>query len=154
MAQVAPSLLRLVGEVNFRHPRRDKWSDGAIGDDSHATRFSDHNPDGSGWVHAVDIDATLQHAMGSGPVGDLLIRVLLHQARTGKISGPAHYFIYRGRIYSSSTGWQPRIYTGTNKHDSHVHVSIDRTASARSFSGLWGVTRAVDMSAVKTADGQ
>jgi hypothetical protein len=152
MARLAPSLARLTGERNFRYPKHDTWSDGWLGDTSHATRFSDHNPDASGWVHAIDLDATMQHEMGSGEIGDLLIAVLLKQARAGKLRGVAHYFIYKGRIYTSESGFAGHIYTGSNQHDSHVHISIHRTSGARAWSGLWGVSRAVDLSQIRNRE--
>lgn len=137
--RLAPSLQRLFGERNRRFPKHDEWSDGSLGDTSHATRFSDHNPDGAGWVHAIDIDATVQHEMGTGPIGDYICRVLLRQARSGRLRNVLHYIIYRGLIWSKSTGWRPHTYTGSNSHHSHVHVSIDRTAGARGWSKGWGV---------------
>lgn len=135
MALQAPSLVRLTAEIDRLFPNRDLWSEGWLGDNSHATRFSDHNPDGSGWVHAHDYDATLSHTMGPGPVGDFLIAALLRLARSGK--SPINYLIYRGRIYSRSVGFRARNYTGSNQHDSHVHVSVLRTSWARAWSGRW-----------------
>ena len=44
--RVAESLQRLLDQVNQMAPVRSKASDGAIGDASHQTRDSDHNP----WV--------------------------------------------------------------------------------------------------------
>lgn len=150
MARLAPSLVRLWKEVDTRWPHRDHWSDGWLGDDSHATRFSDHNPDASGWVHATDTDATLTHVMGSGPVGDELCVALLRLARSGK--SPINYIIYKGIIYSRSYGFRAHRYTGLNSHHSHVHCSILRTSWARSWSGSWGVlVPTIDASAVKHA---
>lgn len=139
MARLAPSLVRLWGEVNGRWPHRDHWSDGWLGDDSHATRFSDHNPDEYGWVHATDTDASLDHKMGPGTVGDTLCGIVLAGCRSGRLARVVNYVIYKGRIYSSSHGYRARIYTGTNQHESHVHVSVFRTDFARQWSGVWGV---------------
>lgn len=138
MARLAPSLSRFWAEVNKRWPFRDHWSDGWLGDDSHATRFSDHNPDASGWVHAVDTDATAAHVMGSGAIGDTICANLLRLARSGR-PHPIHYIIYKGVIYSSSVGFRARAYTGSNSHHSHVHLSINRTDWARNWSGSWGI---------------
>lgn len=152
MARQAPSLIRLTAEIDAIFPHRDLWSEGWLGDDSHATRFSDHNPDAAGWVHAHDFDATLRHEMGPGPVGDYLIAHLLRLARSGKWH-PINYLIYKGVIYSRSVGFRGRAYTGTNSHHSHVHVSIMRTDAARFWRGTWlEDTRAiVDLSNVQRA---
>lgn len=135
---LVPSLRRFWAEVDSRWPHRDHWSDGWLGDTSHSTRFSDHNPDSQGRVHAVDTDATLQHEMGPGTVGDHVCAALLRLARSGR-PNPIYYIIYRGKIYSHSYGFRARAYTGTNQHESHVHLSVFRTDYARNWSGNWGV---------------
>ena len=152
MAREAPSLTRLTRELNAVFPNRDLWSEGWLGDDSHATRFSDHNPDGYGWVHAHDYDATKTHTMGSGPVGDFLIAALLRLARSGR-NHPINYLIYKGRIYSRSVGFRGRVYTGSNAHYSHVHVSVLRTDWARNWAGSWlgDLRPTIDVSRVRYA---
>jgi hypothetical protein len=140
MAFLAPSLQRLFAEVNERWPTRDTWSDGWLGDTSHSARFSDHNPDGSGMVHAVDIDATLtKMTMGSGTVGDFVLAELLKRCRDGRLDQVINYLIYKERIYSRSSGYASRVYTGINAHDSHVHVSIHYTTTAERYDGPWGI---------------
>lgn len=148
----APSLVRLTGEVNRKFPGRDMWSEGSLGDTSHANRFSDHNPDAAGWTHAHDYDATTSHTMGPGTVGDFLIAAMLRLARSGK-RHPINYLIYKGRIYSRGYGFRSRYYTGSNSHHSHVHVSVDRTDWARNWPGPWfgDLRKTVDISAVKNA---
>ena len=140
MATLARSLRRLEAEVNRQFPRRDHWSDGWLGDDSHATRFSDHNPDRSGYVHAYDFDATMRHAMGSGPVGDYIAAKILAGCRSGRLRSVVNYVIYKRVIYLRDAGYRPHRYTGSNPHDSHVHVSILRTSYARNWDGWWGIT--------------
>ena len=56
MAMLVPAAITLREQINRRFPKRDKASDGWIGDAKHAQRASDHNPDADGWVHALDID--------------------------------------------------------------------------------------------------
>ena len=138
MASLAHSLRRLEAEVNRQFPRRDHWSDGWLGDDSHATRFSDHNPSG-GWVHAYDFDATLTHSMGSGTVGDYIARQVLAGCRSGRLRHVVNYVIYKRVIYTAAAGYRGRRYIGSNPHDSHIHISIHRTAHARGWSGWWGI---------------
>lgn len=114
---LAPSLVALRDEVNAAFPKRDKTSDGWIGDTSHSARPSDHNPDWSdgGVVRAIDIDID-----DSDPTRDLrteLLNALLGDERV-------YYVISNGIIYSRTYGWAAHKYTGSNDHSHHVHVSI------------------------------
>lgn len=139
MARLAHSLRRLEAEVSRQFPHRDTWSDGWLGDSSHQARFSDHNPDRAGWVHAYDFDATMRHAMGPGPVGDYVAAKILAGCRSGRLRNVVHYVIYKRVIYERERGYRGVRYTGINPHDSHVHVSILRTSFAREWSGWWGI---------------
>lgn len=119
-AYLAPALATLRTEVNKAFPKRDKASDGWIGDPKHAARKSDHNPDWTsrppGVVRALDVDIE--------PDGrpDLDLRTLLLRATIG--DPRVFYVISNGRIYSRTYGWAARVYTGTNPHNKHVHVSL------------------------------
>lgn len=124
--RVAKSLDVVLAEVNAMAPNRSKLSDGSIGDASHASRDSDHNP----WV------------IDSSGVGVVRARDFTHDpvdgfdctkfaARVGALLGkhPAlghgAYVIWNRRIISTdrlSEGW--RTYSGTNPHDKHCHVSV------------------------------
>lgn len=116
----APALLTLRGEVDAKYPDRDHASDGIIGDAAHQARTSDHDPDWHstppGVVRGMDVDSN-----GAPGVLTDLVRDLLHAA-----IGDARvwYVIWDGKIYSRTYGWEPRVYTGTNPHDHHVHVSL------------------------------
>jgi len=129
--RVARSLLTLRDQVNAAHPRRDKASDGTIGDAAHAATVSDHNPDAYGVVRALDLDhdpdgATYADKLDAHALADALVA-----SRDSRIS----YVISRGRIarsYPKGTvapfAWAP--YTGTDPHTSHVHVSVVATSDA------------------------
>ena len=100
---------------------RDRTSDGWIGDARHSSRPSDHNPDEQGWVRAIDIDADLSKRKGLA--SDVADQIRL-AARSGdkRIS----YVIFEGRIASRILGWRWRKYTGSNKHNHHIHISFTK----------------------------
>jgi hypothetical protein len=127
--RVAKSLEKLRSQVNARYPKRDKVSDGTIGDARHqASSSSDHNPhvkDGTmGVVTACDIT----HDPADGCDAGLLASVLL-ASRDPRIK----YVIWNRKITSGSAGpspWVSRKYTGSNPHDHHFHLSVK---AAKSF---------------------
>lgn len=135
---LANSLRNLVAEINYRYPNRPTKADGSIGDRSHAARFSDHNPDGKGCVHAIDITT-------GKDVADQIMRLILKRCRRGRLKA-IYYIIFNGRIYSRTYGFKARKYTGTDPHTGHIHISIRRTTWSEKWDGLWGVSRLVDYS--------
>lgn len=115
--RLAKSLEVLRAQVNERDAGRNKTSDGTIGDENHASRSSDHNPwvDG-GVVTAMDIT--------HDPAGGFDSYAFAEGMR--KLKDPRiKYVISNGRIFSSQQSpWQWRKYSGANKHDHHVHISV------------------------------
>lgn len=93
--------------VNTKWPGRDKTSDGTIGDQAHAERVSDHNPDADGSVDAWDMD------VDGVDVEALKVVFQAHES--------AGYWIHNRQIASRNDGWIRRPYTGANPHDRHVH---------------------------------
>lgn len=117
---LAGTLADLRREVDARWPGRDRSSDGWIGDAAHSQRVSDHNPDESGVVHALDVTAK-----GIAP-WTLVLAAVMHPATT--------YVIFRGRIWSRRHGFYVRRYNGPDPHRSHVHISVSgdsRLANSR-----------------------
>ena len=140
--RLAASLARLREEVNERWPDRDKASDGWIGDPAHATRDSDHNPyiidsSGVGVVRALDVDA------GPGANRDIGLWIAEHVRDLGADGFAAlqngGYVISAGRIASATSGWVWRVYTGTNPHDSHTHISVSKVQAQYDSPARWGV---------------
>lgn len=118
--RLARGLEKLRAQVNEKWPNRRKGSDGSVGDLSHAARPSDHNPDSSGIVHAIDITHDPKNGFDSYAFADLLLK-----GQDKRIS----YIISNRRIGSGPKGTQPgkwRKYTGSNPHDHHVHISITK----------------------------
>lgn len=132
---LAPSLVKLRDEINTAFPGRDKSSDGAVGDTSHAARKSSHNPlwtapgNWSGVVRAIDVDS-------NGKPGERtpLVAAVLDAA----IGDPrTWYVIWNRQIWSVTHDWKPRPYDGDNPHDHHVHVSVLETVAAWSDTSPW-----------------
>lgn len=121
--RLARSLEKLRAQVNEKWPNRSKNSDGSIGDVSHSSRSSDHNPDDSGVVRAIDITHDPKGGFDSYAFADMLLK---KQDRRIK------YIISNRRIGSGPAGPQPgvwRNYTGTNPHDHHCHISVVPSAA-------------------------
>lgn len=118
MSRVAKALDVLRKEINTLYPERDKSSDGALGDQAHAARKSDHNPNSAGVVRARDFDK-------DGIPADRIVKFLISRGKAGdKRCGPGAYVIWNGVIWTATNGWEPRRYTGQNRHDHHFHFSI------------------------------
>ena len=109
----------LRAQINAKWPKRDKSSDGWIGDTRHQARPSDHNPDASGWVRAIDVDADLtpKYKDQSWDLAEELR--LVAKAGEKRIS----YIIHHGKIASSRMNWKWRTYKG-NPHAHHIHISF------------------------------
>lgn len=132
---LAPSLVALRNEMNARYPKRDKASDGAVGDTSHAARKSSHNPlwsapgKWSGVVRAIDVDNNGRPGERTKVVADML---------AAAIGDPrVWYVIWNQQIWSRTYGWKPRPYGGANPHDKHVHVSLLEEQHAWADTSPW-----------------
>lgn len=116
--RLAKSLEQLRKQVNAQWPLRGKGSDGTIGDQAHADRKSDHNPDEHGIVRALDLTHDPAHGFDSYKFANLML---------AKQDPRIDYIISNRRIGSGPKGVQPgvwRKYTGKNPHDHHVHFSV------------------------------
>lgn len=123
--RLAKSLDKLRIQINAAHPDRSRVSDGSIGDTAHAARTSDHNPNAKGVVTAIDIT----HDPAHGVDGLKLAEALRHDPRT-------KYIIFAGRIWKARTGKWER-YTGANRHDKHVHISVVADAKGYDSTAAW-----------------
>jgi len=101
---------------------RDRTSDGWIGDSRHSARKSDHNPDGEGWVRAVDFDRDLS----GKPKPDIMPYVADQLRILAKTDRRVAYLIFNGKIASPRSLWRWRKYKGINQHRTHLHVSFTR----------------------------
>ena len=122
-ARLSKAAEQLRSEINAKYPKRDKRSDGWIGDTAHNARKSDHNPDKQGWVRAIDVDSDL--VKGSSKESWLLAE----QIKTIALKGDKRisYVIHQHRIASPRQNWAWRVYKGANPHVSHIHISFDKS---------------------------
>lgn len=141
-----PCLKALFGEFDRIAPSRDRASDGAVGDQRHQDEVSDHNPDETGSVpirdsdrtnevHAIDVDNNLRQ-------GDLtmekVVQFLLGRCRSGA-EKRLRYIIYNRRIWSASSSWMQKTYTGASAHTEHAHFSASYTAALEANTASWGL---------------
>jgi len=120
MAKLCKAGQQLREQIDDAFPDRDRTSDGWLGDAKHAARKSHHNPDASGIVRAIDIDADLRsHASEAFDLADQL-RLL---ARSDK---RISYIIFNGKIASWKLNYAWRPYKGINPHKKHIHCSFTK----------------------------
>jgi len=153
MWRLAKSIETLRLECNQRWPRRDKASDGTIGDPSHASRTSDHNPwvkdaSGTGVVRAFDCDGGpgLEPDEAHDDIGDTVAAAVIAAAKSGHPAmGEGAYVIWQGRIASAKSvpAWSWRPYSGADPHRSHVHVSVAEAQRGYDSTRPWGIAKPV-----------
>jgi peptidoglycan hydrolase-like protein with peptidoglycan-binding domain len=133
MARIARSLDVLRTQINGLAPGRSKASDGWLGDAAHAARPSDHNPNRLGVVQALDITHDPANGFNSWRFADML-------RERGDVR--IKYVISNGRIFAGKSGpspWTWRPYTGSNKHDKHVHVSVQDSEAVYDDLRSWDI---------------
>ena len=115
--------VQLRDQIDTWYPDRRTASDGWIGDARHARQrnASDHNPDESGCVRAIDIDSRLD-------TSEQLSIYLADQIRIcAKTDKRISYVIHNGKIASRILNYKWRTYKGFNKHYKHVHISFTKS---------------------------
>jgi len=139
-----PALKSLFAEFDRIAPRRDKASDGSIGDEAHRQEVSDHNPDETGSVpihdadkvnevHAIDVDDDLNE---SDLTMEKVVQFLLGRCRSGA-EKRLRYIIYNRRIWSASSGWVQKTYTGASAHTEHAHFSASYDSKHEASTASW-----------------
>jgi hypothetical protein len=116
--RLARSLETLRAQINTHYPKRNKASDGTIGDARHQAKASDHNPR-EGVVCAFDITEDFKN----GPDLPKLLPLLLKDKRI-------KYVIYETKLYKPGG-----IVQKNSGHTQHMHVSVlwDRKDEAQSW---------------------
>jgi hypothetical protein len=153
---LVPCLAQLRAEFNLIAPGRDKKSDGSIGDVAHQSSSSDHNADETGnvpihdadsmnEVHAIDVDKDLR---APDLTMEQVVQFLLSRCRTGQ-ERRLRYVIYNRRIWSASSDWVQKAYTGSNAHAEHAHFSASYETSREASTASWHLE---DLVALTDAD--
>jgi beta-lactamase superfamily II metal-dependent hydrolase len=137
--RAARSLLTLRDQVNRRAPRRNKASDGTIGDAAHCQRTSDHNP----WVRDGSVGVVTALDITHDPSGGCDANTIAEAIRASR-DGRVKYIIWNRRIANSaaigaSQPWQWRPYGGTNPHTRHVHVSVKPDKANYDSTADWAI---------------
>jgi len=124
MARLVAGGVTLRNQVNKRWPRRDKRSDGWIGDKAHAGRQSDHNPDARGLVHALDIDADLD-PKDPGAAQRLANQIVTYAASGIPGANRIKYVVFNDQIASGTYANSMWKWRGSGYgHMHHIHVSF------------------------------
>jgi hypothetical protein len=135
---VSNSLEAQLRDFNALFPGRAKASDGWLGNASHQAEKSDHNPDWpSGIIRAGDLTTTsLTDAQRRAVIEDLIETELANPV--DRIWYVIHKLPGKSpQIWSRTTDWEPRRYTGASPHDHHFHTSIMRTRAAAADTKPW-----------------
>jgi hypothetical protein len=110
-------------------------SDGTIGDTSHASRKSDHNP----WVLDGDIGVVTALDVTHDPTAGCDVRKLVDSLVASK-DPRIKYIIYNKEIISSSVKpWEWRPYTGINPHVKHCHISVKSEKKSYDSIDPWSI---------------
>lgn len=144
----AKSLLTLLDEYNACFPHRSKASDGMVGDASHQSRDSDHNPwivdrPGPNVVSAIDL--TRDVAPGIPDTAQWLVDVLV-ASRDPRIKYLIHnHRMWRSYAHDGIPAWSPAPYNvpGIDPHEHHTHVSVNATKSLYDSNRPWGLAAAL-----------
>lgn len=126
------SLTVLFRNFDTAFPNRDHATDGWIGDAAHQQYTSGHNPDDTAGVkaeysdadtkpevRAIDVDKDLRYS--GVTMQNVIDRILATPNDVKRLM----YIIYNRIIWSRSSGWLPRTYTGSSPHIEHAHFSGD-----------------------------
>jgi hypothetical protein len=124
VARLVAGGVTLRNQVNKRWPKRDKRSDGWIGDKAHAGRQSDHNPDARGLVHALDIDKDLD-PKDPGAAQRLANQIVAYAASGIPGANRIKYVVFNDQIASGTYPTSMWKWRGSGYgHMHHIHVSF------------------------------
>ena len=111
--KATPAAIAVLRQATALSPKRNKASDGLLPSAAHlkASPDSDHN---------TGLAVDLTHDPINGIDCAEIYQMLMDDDRV-------KYLIFRGHIWSNEKG--DREYKGSNKHNKHIHISIDDARS-------------------------
>lgn len=118
----AKSLVKLDSEIEEHYPGTTIWD---IGDASHQSGWSDHNPS-----ECCDVVCADDIKSDGGLNKQAFVDHLLSDTHPS-----LRYVIYNRKIYQRKNGFAAEDYHGVNAHTEHVHVSVGNGPDGRSTSG-------------------
>jgi hypothetical protein len=145
---LVPCLAQLRAEFDRIAPARAKGADGSIGDQAHADRTSDHNPDETGAVpvhdadkinevHALDITTALNE---SDLTLEKCVQFILGRCRRDSDDplneARLRYIIFNRRIWRAPL-WKQETYTLDDPHTGHAHFSAEYITSLEYDTSTW-----------------
>lgn len=138
---LAPCLVALLRDADDLAPHRRRTSDGTIGDSAHQARRSDHNPDSSGTVAALD----LGHDPAAGFDTWKIAQTLAAHIADGSERRVAYLISgdpsRRGDlIFHAVNGrwqWDPHPATNNSHNSHHLHVSTVSDPALRGSVAAW-----------------
>jgi hypothetical protein len=106
--RATPAAIAVLRQATALRPKRKKASDGLLPSAAHLKQSpnSDHNTG-----YAVDLTHDPENDINCHEVYAHL-----------KLDKRVKYLIFKGKIWSAEKG--DREYTGSNKHNKHIHISI------------------------------
>ena len=110
--QATPAAIAVLRQATALRPKRKKASDGLLPSRAHIAQSptSDHNTG-----HAVDLSHDPKHGIDCKDIFEKL-----------KEDKRVKYLIFKGKIWSKERADEGnREYTGSNQHNSHLHISIN-----------------------------
>lgn len=119
--RLAKSIAKLRDEVEAAYPGTIFWT---IGDESHQSGWSDHNPN-----ECCDVVCAADIKGNAGLDLDAFVRHLITNPHPN-----LRYVIFKRKIYQRKNNFKPQNYTGPNAHADHVHVSSGDGPDGRSTS--------------------
>jgi len=138
--RLAKSLIALYNQINTKFPLRNKSGDGTIAGAAHhrSNPNSDHEPDATGVVRALDITHDPAHGVDTCRLAENL-----RLGRDRRIKYViSHRRIFGDEGYASRNGrsaWTWEHYGGPNPHDTHMHVSVNASDALADDTSAWGL---------------
>jgi hypothetical protein len=122
--QATPAAIAVLRQATALRPKRKKASDGLLPSAAHIKQSpdSDHNTG-----YAVDLTHDPKHGIDCAEIFQNL-----------KEDKRVKYLIFKGKIWSRERAKEgDRKYTGSNQHNSHLHISINEGMGKDTSPWFW-----------------